>query len=121
MSGALCDLGGTREGTDKGAKTGHAKLIEQRNLNISRYAIVSKQHRLKPPPLHSTNLKKEKGFFFSFRFKTTSLRPRYIGHMSGALCDLGGTREGTDKGAKTGSCQTDRAAQSKRLKKTAQT
>jgi hypothetical protein len=30
----------------------------------SHYAIVSEQHRLKPPPLHSTNLKKEKGFFF---------------------------------------------------------
>jgi hypothetical protein len=55
----------------------------------SRYAIISKQHQ--PPPLHSTNLKKEKGFFFSFRFKTTSLRPRYIGRMSEALCDLEGT------------------------------
>jgi hypothetical protein len=41
-----------------------------------------------PPPL-STNLKKKKGFFFSFRFKTTSLRHCHIGRMSEALCDLG--------------------------------
>jgi hypothetical protein len=43
-----------------------ALFCKQRSLHNSRYAIVSKQHRLKPPPLHSTNLKKEKGFFFSF-------------------------------------------------------
>jgi hypothetical protein len=42
--------------------------------------------KLQPPLL--TNLKKEKGFFFSFRFKTTSLRPCHIGRMSEALCDF---------------------------------
>jgi hypothetical protein len=90
-----------------------------RKIKNTRFTGLLARFLVRPP--YPTNLKKEKGFFFSFRFKTTSLRPRYIGHMSGALCDLGGTREGTDKGAKTGSCQTDRAAQSKRLKKTAQT
>jgi hypothetical protein len=39
-------------------------------------------------PLHPTNLKKEKGFFFSFRFKTTAPRLRYIGRISEARCDL---------------------------------
>jgi hypothetical protein len=34
--------------------------------------------------------RKEKGFFFSFRFKTTSHRLRYIGRISGARCDLDG-------------------------------
>jgi hypothetical protein len=43
---------------------------------------------LKLQPPYPTNLKKEKGFFSFFRFKTTSLRPRHVGRMSGALCDL---------------------------------
>jgi hypothetical protein len=30
------------------------------------------------------------GSYFSFRFKTTSHCLRYIGRMSGALCDLDG-------------------------------
>jgi hypothetical protein len=43
--------------------------------------------KLQPPLL--TNLKKEKGFFFSFRFKMISPRHRHIGRMSEALCELG--------------------------------
>jgi hypothetical protein len=45
MSGALCDLG---------------------ELGKARYALISKPHRLKPPPLHISKLKKEKDFFFFF-------------------------------------------------------
>jgi hypothetical protein len=59
---------------------------------------MSKQHRLKPLPLHISKLKKEKGFFFSFRFKTTSLRPCYIGRMSASVMRPWGTWEGTNKG-----------------------
>jgi hypothetical protein len=93
-------------------------IVDDEMIN-SRYALISKQHRLKPPPLHISKLKKEKGGFFSFRFKTTSLRPRYIGRMSGALCDLWGTWEGTNKGVD----HAKRIARrySTQLKKTAQT
>jgi hypothetical protein len=41
-------------------KTLAAALNQSKN---SRYAIISKQHRLKPPPLHSTNLKEKKKVF----------------------------------------------------------
>jgi hypothetical protein len=68
-----------------------------RHLTNSRYAIVSKQHRLKPPPLHSTNLKKEKIFSF-FRFKTTSHSSLHIGRMSASAMRPWGTWEGADKG-----------------------
>jgi hypothetical protein len=34
------------------------------------------------------NKSKKKKRFFLFRFKTTSHRLRYIGRISGALCDL---------------------------------
>jgi hypothetical protein len=36
------------------------------------------------------NKSKKRKRFFSFRFKTTSHRLRYIGHISGARCDLDG-------------------------------
>jgi hypothetical protein len=48
-----------------------------------------KQRRVKTSAATLNKSKKEKGFFFSFRFKTTSLRHRHIGRMSEALCDLG--------------------------------
>jgi hypothetical protein len=67
-----------------------ARHAARKTAHNSRYAIISKQHRLKPPPLHSTNLKKEKGFFFSFRFKTTSPRSHHVSRISEALCDLDG-------------------------------
>jgi hypothetical protein len=51
-----------------------------------------KQHIVKISAITLNKSKrKEKGFFFSFRFKTTSLDPRHVGRMSGALCDLGKT------------------------------
>jgi hypothetical protein len=37
---------------------------------------------LKLQPLYPTNLKKEKGFFFSFRFRTPSHRLRHIARIS---------------------------------------
>jgi hypothetical protein len=61
------------------------KLIADR---INPHFQCCQKNKVQPP--HSTNLKKEKCFFFSFRFKMTSLRPRHIGRMSGALCDLDG-------------------------------
>jgi hypothetical protein len=73
-------------------------MIKHGVYSLNENAFATKKQRVfRPQPLSSTDLKKEKGFF-SFRFKTTSLRPRYIGRISAALCDLGGTREGTDKG-----------------------
>jgi hypothetical protein len=42
---------------------------------------------LKPVSTALNKFKKRKRFFL-FRFKTTSHRLRYIGRMSGALCDL---------------------------------
>jgi hypothetical protein len=51
-------------------------------------ATSQEQHKLDFQALHSTNLKKEKDFFFSFRFKTILHSPRHISRMSGALCDF---------------------------------
>jgi hypothetical protein len=46
-------------------------------------AAQKKQHSVKTlAAVLNKSKRKEKGFFFSFRFKTTSLRPRYIGRMS---------------------------------------
>jgi hypothetical protein len=62
-----------------------------KNRNYLPHANIYQKNStsLKLQPPHSTNLKKEKDFF-SFRFKTTSHRLRYIGRISGARCDLDG-------------------------------
>jgi hypothetical protein len=49
-------------------------------------AATKKQHIVKTSAaILNKSKRKEKGFFFSFRFKTTSLRPRHVGRMSEAL------------------------------------
>jgi transposase len=51
-------------GFSKNRDLNAAENILQQTLKCSRYALISKPHRLKPPPLHISKLKKEKGFFF---------------------------------------------------------
>jgi hypothetical protein len=58
MSGALCDLG---------------------VLGNSRYALISKPHRLKPPPLPSTNLKK---FFLAVLCAVAKVLMRYCFYVT---------------------------------------
>jgi hypothetical protein len=61
-------------------------------------AAPKKQHIVETSAVTLNKSKKRKGFFFSFKFKTTSLRPRYIGRMSASAIRPWGTWEGTNKG-----------------------
>jgi hypothetical protein len=50
-------------------------------------AAPKKQHIVKTSAAVPNKSKKRKSFF-SFRFKTTSLRSRHVDRMSEALCDF---------------------------------